>query len=317
MATETTIKTRLLSAYKTASTWTSLNPVLKKGEIGFESDTGLYKVGDGSTAWSSLSYAVDSALSSTSSKPLSNKAINTALNNKVDKVSGKGLSTNDYTTDEKTKLSGIDAGANKTTVDSALSSSSTNPVQNKVINTALSGKLGTSGDSKDNTTTFTSGDAADSSVSRTTGWSTVAALATGEKHSSLFNKVSTMMKNVRYLYKLLGTTDISSLSTDGTVTGALSKLNTESTPKTYTYLTDKDDLNDIHTTGIYSISTTIPRNVPTDGTTWSFVLVLGAVVSNAMRIQIYMCPIKGTVALREFSGYPGSWTAWVKLAMAT
>ena len=33
---------------------------------------------------------------------------------KVDKVDGKGLSTNDYTTDEKNKLSGIDAGANKT-----------------------------------------------------------------------------------------------------------------------------------------------------------------------------------------------------------
>ena len=33
------------------------------------------------------------------------------LNNKVDKVSGKGLSTNDYTTAEKNKLSGIAAGA--------------------------------------------------------------------------------------------------------------------------------------------------------------------------------------------------------------
>lgn len=33
--------------------------------------------------------------------------------NKVDKVSGKGLSTNDYTTTEKNKLSGIEDGANK------------------------------------------------------------------------------------------------------------------------------------------------------------------------------------------------------------
>lgn len=33
------------------------------------------------------------------------------LNNKVDKVSGKGLSTNDYTTTEKNKLSGIASGA--------------------------------------------------------------------------------------------------------------------------------------------------------------------------------------------------------------
>lgn len=61
------------------------------------------------------------------------------VGNKVDKVSGKGLSTNDYTTDEKNKLAGIASGANKTTVDSALSSTSTNPVQNKVVNTAISG----------------------------------------------------------------------------------------------------------------------------------------------------------------------------------
>lgn len=35
------------------------------------------------------------------------------LSGKVDKVAGKGLSTNDYTTAEKTKLAGIAAGANK------------------------------------------------------------------------------------------------------------------------------------------------------------------------------------------------------------
>lgn len=45
---------------------------------------------------------------------------------------------------DKTKLDGIAQGANKTTVDSALSSTSTNPVQNKVINTALAGKAASS-----------------------------------------------------------------------------------------------------------------------------------------------------------------------------
>ena len=39
----------------------------------------------------------------------------TKLTGKVDKVEGKGLSTNDYTTDEKNKLAGIDEGANKYT----------------------------------------------------------------------------------------------------------------------------------------------------------------------------------------------------------
>lgn len=45
---------------------------------------------------------------------------------------------------DKAKLDGIAQGANKIAVDSALSSTSTNPVQNKVINTALAGKAASS-----------------------------------------------------------------------------------------------------------------------------------------------------------------------------
>lgn len=60
--------------------------------------------------------------------------VNTALSGKVDKVSGKGLSTNDFTAGYKSKLDGIADGANKTIVDSSFSASSTNPVQNKVVN---------------------------------------------------------------------------------------------------------------------------------------------------------------------------------------
>lgn len=40
----------------TAANWTSANPTLLAGEIGLESDTGYWKVGDGSTAWTSLAY---------------------------------------------------------------------------------------------------------------------------------------------------------------------------------------------------------------------------------------------------------------------
>ena len=47
---------------------------------------------------------------------------------------------NCYVYEHEQKLENIDDGANKTVVDSALSTSSTNPVQNKVINRALSGK---------------------------------------------------------------------------------------------------------------------------------------------------------------------------------
>lgn len=44
---------------------------------------------------------------------------------------------------DKSKLDGIETGANKTTVDSALSDSSTNPVQNNTITGALAGKAST------------------------------------------------------------------------------------------------------------------------------------------------------------------------------
>lgn len=63
--------------------------------------------------------------------------VTSGLAGKVDKETGKGLSTNDYTTAEKNKLSGIEAQANKTVVDNALSASSPNPVQNSVIKAAL------------------------------------------------------------------------------------------------------------------------------------------------------------------------------------
>lgn len=46
--------------------------------------------------------------------------------------------------EDKSKLDGIATEANKTVVDSSLSSSSTNPVQNKVVNSALNGKANSS-----------------------------------------------------------------------------------------------------------------------------------------------------------------------------
>jgi trimeric autotransporter adhesin len=45
-------------------------------------------------------------------------AAQTALNNKVDKVTGKQLSTEDYTTAEKSKLAGIESGAQVNAVNS-------------------------------------------------------------------------------------------------------------------------------------------------------------------------------------------------------
>jgi hypothetical protein len=40
----------------TAANWTSANPTLAAGELGLETDTTYYKIGTGSTAWTSLAY---------------------------------------------------------------------------------------------------------------------------------------------------------------------------------------------------------------------------------------------------------------------
>lgn len=49
------------------------------------------------------------------STPISLKSLATTVGNKVDKVSGKGLSTNDYTDDEKNKLGGLPTNTELTT----------------------------------------------------------------------------------------------------------------------------------------------------------------------------------------------------------
>lgn len=91
-------------------------------------------------------HTVDSTLSASSTNPVQNKVVKSALDGK----SNSNHSHGDVTTSSSgfmsktmlTKLNGIQDNANKTIVDSSLSGSSTNPVQNKVINNALNNKAG-------------------------------------------------------------------------------------------------------------------------------------------------------------------------------
>lgn len=48
--------TRMQQRRGTAAQWTSADPILAAGEIGFESDTSKFKIGDGVNHWSDLSY---------------------------------------------------------------------------------------------------------------------------------------------------------------------------------------------------------------------------------------------------------------------
>ena len=68
----------------------------------------------------------------------------TALNTKANKTTATTSANGLMSKEDKSKLNGIATEANKTIVDSSLSSSSTNPVQNKVVNSALNGKANSS-----------------------------------------------------------------------------------------------------------------------------------------------------------------------------
>ena len=83
------------------------------------------------------SITVGSTMSSTSTNPVQNKVVYTALAGKQDKLTaGTGISISGNTI--SCTVSG--GGGGTVTVDSALSGTSTNPVQNKVIYTALQNK---------------------------------------------------------------------------------------------------------------------------------------------------------------------------------
>lgn len=103
----------------------------------------------------------------------------------------------------------------------ALKDNPTGAPNNDGINWKYSARGASEGDTKDNTISFTSNDTIDEDA---TSWTVVPKLISGIKHSTLVQYISQMFKNVRYLYKMLGTTDISELG-DGTVTGVLYSLN--------------------------------------------------------------------------------------------
>jgi hypothetical protein len=88
---------------------------------------------------------VDATLDETSTNPVQNKAVKTALDGKAGTAEATTGAAGLMSAADKTKLDGVEAGANKTIVDDAMSDTSTNPVQNKAVKAALDGKLSTQG----------------------------------------------------------------------------------------------------------------------------------------------------------------------------
>ena len=150
--------TRVKNKRDTEANWKSKNPVLLDGEIIIVTTTSgdtRFKVGDGKKTYNQLPFqdqktrdlipSVDSSLSSTSTNPVQNKIIKSELDKKAERDVVNTTTNGLMSVADKKKLDGIATGATKITVDTALSDTSTNPVQNKIVNGALKGKFSTSG----------------------------------------------------------------------------------------------------------------------------------------------------------------------------
>lgn len=122
---------------------------------------------------------------------LSGYAKLTDLDTKVDKIDGKGLSTNDFTNVLKSKLDGIAEGANKTVVDVELSTTSTNPVQNAVVTTKIN--------------TLANKDGSDATGTWGINISGTAAKATADKNG---NDITTTYTKQSDFEKIVGNVDI-------------------------------------------------------------------------------------------------------------
>ena len=122
---------------------------------------------------------------------LSGYAKLTDLDTKVDKVTGKTLSTNDFTNVLKSKLDGIAEGANKTVVDAELSTTSLNPVQNAVITTKIN--------------TLANKDGSDATGTWGIDISGTAAKATADKNG---NDITTTYTKQSDFEKIVGNVDI-------------------------------------------------------------------------------------------------------------
>jgi hypothetical protein len=92
----------------TAAQWTAANTVLAAGEQGYETDTGFIKVGDGTTAWTALAYAIKGSfddISITTNSPSGNGSLSFAA----------GTSTFTFTpadSSNKIELTDISIGSN-------------------------------------------------------------------------------------------------------------------------------------------------------------------------------------------------------------
>ena len=74
------MSTRIRFRRDTAANWTSNNPTLTTGETGYETDTGKFKIGNNTNAWTALAYSITAELSEGNLNDLKDVTITSAAN---------------------------------------------------------------------------------------------------------------------------------------------------------------------------------------------------------------------------------------------
>ena len=129
-------------------------------DVATESTNGLMSASDktklNGIATGATRTTVDRLLLDNSDNPVSNRVLKAALDAKAYKTVATAKADGLMSASDKSKLGGIESGANKTIVDTSLSSTSTNPVQNKAVKAAIDAKADkTAVDNKADTTVAT------------------------------------------------------------------------------------------------------------------------------------------------------------------
>lgn len=133
---------------------------------------------DGTLSATVQEVTIDSAMSETSANPVQNKVVKGELDKKVDKVTGKQLSTEDYSTDEKTKLAGIAAGAQVNVIETVAVNGTNQTITNKKIDISVPTKV--------------------SDIENDTGFITDAAITGKENSSNKVTSISSTSTDIQY-----------------------------------------------------------------------------------------------------------------------
>jgi hypothetical protein len=102
---------KIIIRHDSASNWTSANPVLAAGELGFDTNSKKYKLGDGTTAWNSLSYAGMTSAEITSAIETAVSAVIDLSPSTLDTLNELAAAINDdpaFFTTVETRIAGVE-----------------------------------------------------------------------------------------------------------------------------------------------------------------------------------------------------------------